>query len=289
MEPVSLKGKVAVVSGASRGMGREMALAFANAGAKGVIVTAAPASDENQAEIQAELDGVVAEIVRAGSRGIGIQADITNVTDAGKVMSQTIETFGALHILVNNAGKSQRYHGARGANFWETEPDGWRLVIDTNVVGSYIMSRAAIPDMLKAGWGRIIITSKNSDSMHEPHAGAYGPSKAALDAEMLSWAEEVAGSGVTINSIVPGGAVATKFGRGIVNNTGLDPAVVVPVALWLASDQSSDFNGCRFNAKYWDQALPNVEAAMKCREQALFREPTRHSKLKYAWLPSDVR
>jgi 3-oxoacyl-[acyl-carrier protein] reductase len=202
-------------------------------------------------------------------------------------VDKTVEAFGALHILCSHAGKSQRYHGARDISFWETDPEGYRLVIETNVVGPYLMARAAVPHMLKNGWGRIIHTSKSFDSMHEAHAGAYGPSKAGLEAEAMSWAEELAGTGVTVNSIQPGGAVATKFGRGETNNSrGLPVEVMVPCALWIASDLSSDITGCRFDAKSWNTDLPGAEAALACREPSLFPKPVKDSKLSLTWEPT---
>lgn len=290
MEPISLEGKVAIITGAGRGMGREIAIAYAKAGAKGVTVTAAPASDETAEEIQGEVDGVVAEIDHAGAAatGLGLQADVTSWDDCQRVVAETVTKFGGLDILYHNAGKSQRYHGARDIPFWETEPEGWRLVMDTNVVGPYLMAKAAIPKMLEKGWGRIIVTSKNSDSQHSACAGAYGPSKSAVEAQAISWAEETVGTGVTINTLSPGGAVRTKFGRGLIQDRGLEPKVIVPMALWLASEDSDGITGCRFDAKFWDHSLVNSDAAMGCRLTSLFPAVKRSTKLTLAWEPSAV-
>ncbi|MDX1484448.1 MAG: SDR family oxidoreductase [Alphaproteobacteria bacterium] len=290
MDPISLDGKVAIIAGASRGMGREIAVTYAAAGAEGVTVTAAPASDETREAIEAELAEAVAAIDEAGGAGtgLGLVADATDWADCQMVVARTLETFGALHVLFHNAGKSQRYHGARDVPFWETEPDGWRDVIVTNVVGPYLMAKAAIPAMLEGGWGRIIVTNKNADSQHEAFAGAYGPSKSAVEAQVLSWAEETAGTGVNVNCLGPGGAVNTRFGRGEVRNRGLDPGVMNKMALWLASDQSDDYNGCRFTGKYWDDSLANAEAAEKCRDAPLFPVPcSKPTKLDRAWRDSE--
>jgi 3-oxoacyl-[acyl-carrier protein] reductase len=289
VDPISLKGKVALITGGSRGMGREMALAYAKAGIKGITITAAKAKDETREAISQELTAVAAEIEQILGKGtvLAIHSDVTVWSDCDSAVRQTIEAFGALHVLVNNAGKSQRYHGDRNLPFWETDPDGWQAVIDTNVVGPYRMAKAAVPHMLKGGWGRIINISKSRDTMHEAYSGAYGPSKACLDAESLSWAEELADTKITVNSIEPGGAVDTKFGRGEIRGVGLPATVVVPVALWLASEQSDGFNGCRFDAKFWDQSLPNIAAAEKCQEPALFSVPkNRKTKLTKAWKTS---
>lgn len=287
MAEISLKGKVALITGASRGMGREMAVAFAAAGAEGVTVTAAAAADETRAEIEAELAETVSLIEKAGGKGLALHADILSRTDCEAAVGKTVDTFGALHILCNHAGKSQRYHGPRDIPFWKTEPEGYQLVMTTNIIGAYLMSRAAVPHMLKNGWGRIIITSKSLDSMHEANAGAYGPSKAGLEAQTLSWAEELEGTGVTINSIEPGGAVPTRFGRGqIAGSRGLPVNVMVPCALWLASEDSDGINGCRFDAKEWNADLPPREAGLACRDRPLFPRPksSKGSRLDLAWI-----
>ena len=131
---------------------------------------------------------------RAGRRDNGVRrcrrdARWDRREDCARAVAETEAAFGHLDVVVNNAGKSQRYHGERGAPFWETEAEGFRLVIETNVVGPYLMARAAVPAMIERGWGRVINITKSFDSMHEAHTGAYGPSKAALEAASLSWAE----------------------------------------------------------------------------------------------------
>ncbi len=282
----ALAGKVALVTGGSRGMGREMAVAFVAAGAKGVCITAAAASDESRAEIEAEFAETIRRAEAVGGKGriIAAHADVCSWADCQAAVTRTVAAFGGLDILINNAGKSPRYHGARGIPFWQTEPDGFALVIETNVVGPYNMARAAVPEMLKRGWGRIVNISKGYDAMHEAHTGAYGPSKAAVETESLSWAEELAGSGVTVNTVAPGGAVATKFGRGDANTTrGMPPTVVVPCMVWLASPASGGFTGCRFDAARWDAALPGEVAALACREAALFPRPAKDTRLDLTW------
>jgi NAD(P)-dependent dehydrogenase (short-subunit alcohol dehydrogenase family) len=248
MRAFSLKNKVALITGGSRGLGREMAIAYARAGAR-VVITAAAAPNETRTAINAELAGVIDEMKSAGGDGLAVYADVTRWEDCVGAVRQAVDTLGALHVLVNNAARSQRYHGVRNIPFWETDPQGWLGVIATNVVGPYYMAKAAVASLLGAGWGRIINISKHPDQMHEAYAGAYGPSKAALEADSLSWAEELLPFNVTVNSLDPGGAVNTTFGRGVIRNVGLDPSVIIPVALWLASEASDGITGCRFDAK----------------------------------------
>ena len=285
-EQQTLAGKVAIVTGGGRGMGREMAIAFAAAGAKGVSVMAAPGSDEQAADIQAEIDEVVAEIEGAGGHGLGILADVAVWDDCARVVAETIAAFGGLDILVNNAGKSGRYVGTGGRRripFFEADAAGFCEVIETNVNGPFLMARAAVPHMIETGWGRVINISKNVDAMHRALNSPYGPSKAALEAATLVWAEDLIDTKVSVNSLGPGGSVNTRFGSGALPNAGMEPSVIVPPALWLASEASDGITGCRYIAKHWDATLAPAEAAEGCRERAVFPIPERDTPLTRAW------
>ena len=282
-----LEGKVAVITGGGRGLGREMAVAFAEAGAAGVTVTAAPGSDESAEEIEAELHETLAAIHQAGGIGLGCLAEVADEFDCQRVMAETLDAFDGFHILVNNAAKAGRYahHGDAKMAIFEADPAGFREMIDTNILGPFLMSHAAAGPMVEAGWGRIINISKRVDSMHRSAITPYGPSKAALDAATIAWAEAFHGSGVTVNSLSPGGAVDTKFGTGEITGRGLDPAVIRPMAVWLASPASDGVNGCRFTAEFWDGALAPDAAAEACREPAIFPLPARDTPIKGAWAP----
>ena len=280
-----LEGKTAIITGGARGMGREMALAFAREGAS-VTITAAPGSLESVEEIQGEIDTTIADLEKIGGGVLGLLAEVGSWDDGRRVVAETIKAFGGLHILVNNAGKSGRYVGVGGNRrvpFFEADPAGYCEVIDTNVNGPFLMARAAAPHMIEAGWGRIINISKNADAMHRALNSPYGPSKAALEAATLVWAEDLVETGVTVNSLGPGGSVNTKFGSGELPNAGMEADVMVPPALWLASEASDGFTGCRYIAKYWDPALAPAKAAERCRERAIFPLPERDTPLTRAW------
>ncbi len=280
-----LEGKIAIITGASRGLGREMAVAFAGAGCAGVTITAAPGSDEQTTDIEAELNQVLAAVEAAGGRGLALVADVADTGDCQRVVAQTVKTFGALHILVNNAGKAGRYaHGGKGsAPIHEVDPKGLREVIETNVLGPFLMAHAATGHMVDGGWGRIINISKRTDSMHRKAVTPYGPSKAAMEAATIAWAESLYGSGVTVNTLSPGGSVNTKFGTGKIPNRGLEPTIIVPMARWLASVASDGITGCRYAADKWDESLAPDDAAEGCRECAIFPAPMRETPLEKAW------
>lgn len=285
---MDISGKIALITGGSRGLGREMAIAFSEAGIDGITITAAPGSDEQNTEIQKELDDTAAEIRAAGAKVHTVLADVTSEEDCARSVAETIERFGALHILVNNAGKAGRYvhHGDGSLQLWDVDPKGFREVIDTNILGPYLMTHAAGRHLAEAGWGRIINISKRTDSMHRKAITPYGPSKAALDAATISWAEFLFDTGITVNTLSPGGAVDTKFGTGAIQGRGLDPTVIRQPAVWLASPASDGVTGCRYVAERWDDSLDPDAAAEACREPVIFTPPKRETPLTRAWKPT---
>jgi 3-oxoacyl-[acyl-carrier protein] reductase len=285
MTAISLGGKVAIVTGGGRGLGRAMALGFARAGAAGITVTSATSPDETNA-VAAEIDAIAGP-----GRSLALQADVSNWHDCERVVAETVKEFGGLHILVNNAGKANYGAGNERKPFWEATPEGWRRVIDTNITGPFYMAKAALPQFLKQRWGRIINISKNRDTMFRPKSAPYGPTKAALEAMTLAFAQDLLGTGVTVNSLAPGGSTDTRLSseqwRSEQRKAGilLDPDVMAAPAVWLASELSSDVTGCRYIAKNWNPALPPGEAAEAARDIAIFVPPQPLDLLTRAWQP----
>jgi len=257
-EELSLAGRVAIVTGGGRGLGRAMTLGLAHAGAA-VVATAAREGSE--------IERVAAE---AGAPGhvLPILADVTKEEDCQRVVAATLDRFGRLDVLVNNAGRGMKYVSEQfmtePTRFWQVAPETWRLVIDTNVVGPFLMARAAAPRMLVAGWGRIVNVSINAETMRRRGFSPYGPSKAALESATIIWAQDLAGSGVTVNALLPGGAALTGMIPASypdhLRAKLLDPAIMAPPLLWLASARSDGVTGRRFIATQWREDSPKAAA-----------------------------
>jgi NAD(P)-dependent dehydrogenase (short-subunit alcohol dehydrogenase family) len=256
-----LAGCVAVVTGAASGMGRVMARALAGAGAKiaGVDVDAAG------------LDRLAA--VFAGNLLTAV-ADVSKAADCRHAVRQTVETFGALDILINCAGVSMSTaagHKEARVKFFEADPEGWQRILAINAIGAFLMTRFAAEPMIKRGWGRIIHVTTSFDTMLAAGLSAYGASKAALEASCVSFAKDLEGTGVTVNILVPGGPTDTPgfFPPGKPRPPILlDPELMAVPIVWLASPQSDGISACRFIARDWDRSLPAAEAAARARAPA---------------------
>jgi len=279
-----LKDKVIIVTGGGRGLGRAMALGFARSGAAGITITAAKSSRQVR-DVANEIDRIAGE-----GRALPMAADVTSRADCERVVKETMDKFGAVHVLVNNAGKGQNFIGDDRIPFWQADTDGWRAIVDTNINGPFLMAHAVVPHFMRQGWGRIINVSKSRDSMHRPLNSPYGPTKAALEAMTLAWAQDLLDTGVTVNSLAPGGSVDTDFilpaVRARAAKTGkkyFSADVMVPAAIWLASAQSDGITGCRYIGSKWREGLPPEQAAEAAREVAIFLAPKRDSMLTKPW------
>ena len=240
--------KVAVVTGGGRGLGAAMALGLARAGYR-VVVTAAREA--------AEIEAIAAE---AGDRVYPLVADVTREEDCERVVDAALARFGSLDILVNNAGRGMKYISSsfmtEPTRFWEADASAWRSVIDTNINGPFLMARAAVRPMLRGRWGRIINLSMNRDTMQRAGFSPYGPSKAALESETIIWAQDLAGTGVTVNALLPGGATLTgMIPPGVpqhVRASLLDPGIMIRPLLWMVSPASDGITGKRLVAAMLD-------------------------------------
>ena len=258
-----LDGKTIIITGAgsSIGMGREMSLALVAAGANVAMMDIDGGALEASANDARETGG--------DDKVLAIVGDVTSYADAQRVVQATLDRFGSLHVLVNNAGTNQRNVGMSNAMlepWWDVDPDAWSRVVAVNFSGPFFMAHAAVGHMMAQGWGRIIGVTTSLDTMIRVNMTPYGPSKAGHEALVATMAGELEGTGVTANVLVPGGPVNTNL---LPPDTDFDRAKLiqpdvmrVPV-VWLASDASSGVNGRRFIAYNWDESLPIEERLEK--------------------------
>ncbi len=262
-----LEGKVAIITGAGSpiGIGHAIALGLARDGARVAL------TDTNQEW----LDQTVNEIreMCGDDRVIGIVSDVTDPQACQDAVDATMTQLGGLHILVNNAGTNPRAaglgttSGATPTNFWENSPEAWSHVVAVNLSGNFYMARTAVVHMLDQGWGRIIGVTTSMDTMWRKGGAPYGPSKAGHEALVAIMAQELRGTGVTANVLVPGGATYTNLtysGDPNLRNQLIQPEVMQKPMVWLASDDSCEFNGRRIIAYNWDDSLPLAERLEKC-------------------------
>lgn len=196
-----LTGRIALVTGGGRGIGRAAALALAAAGAD--VAVAARSADQ--------LEETTREIRRIGRRGEALVCDVTRRQDIDAVLAKLRASLGDPSILVNNAGI------AAGAKLADTTDELWDRTIAVNVTGAFYWTRATMPIMLKAGWGRVINIASIAAKAAAPYMVAYAASKHALLGLTRAVASEVASKGVTVNAICPG-YVDTPMTEGSIEN-----------------------------------------------------------------------
>ena len=260
MQPIRLEGTVAIVTGASRGLGRSMASALADAGANVVLC-----SPETELLNQAA-DEIAA---RHGSgRALALTADITLRADCERLLSESLRVFGGLHVLVNNA----RHHYLTRLPFWEIDPEGWQQCVRVNLMGTFLLSHIVTPHMIAQGFGRIVNITTSLHTMQTRNYSQYGATKTALETVTGIWAQDLAGTGVTVNTLHPGGKVNTR--NEPAGGKDLNPVDVLdrPI-VWLASRHSDGQSGGRYCGEKWDDALPYDQAAAGAIEPPVLRAP----------------
>ncbi|MEH2445272.1 MAG: 3-oxoacyl-[acyl-carrier-protein] reductase [Nostoc sp.] len=184
-----LQDKVAIVTGASRGIGRAIAIELASQGAIAVI---------NYASSSAAAEAVVTEITDAGGQAIAIQADVSKIDQVDALVNAVIEKFSRVDILVNNAGIT------RDTLLLRLKPEDWQAVIDLNLTGVFLCTRTISKIMLKQRSGRIINITSVAGQIGNPGQSNYSAAKAGVIGFTKSVAKELATRGITVNAVAPG-------------------------------------------------------------------------------------
>ncbi len=185
-----LKGKVAIVTGASRGIGRATALTLAAEGASVVV---------NYASSSSAAEQVVAEITTQGcGSAIALQADVSKAEQVDALVNAVMEKWGRIDILVNNAGIT------RDTLLLRMKPEDWQAVIDLNLTGVFLCSRAVSKIMLKQRSGRIVNITSVAGQMGNPGQANYSAAKAGVIGFTKTVAKELASRGITVNAVAPG-------------------------------------------------------------------------------------
>ena len=217
MDTKELNGRVAVVTGASRGLGRAMAIELGAAGAKLALV----------GRDRAKLDETAVEAAKAGTEAAVFVADVTDEAQVRALEQGVKERFGRVDILVNNAGMNIR------KPLVEYTLDEWNTVLDTNLTSVFLVSRSFIPMMKGRGYGRIINLASMMSHVSLPGRTAYSASKAAMLGVTRALAQELADEGITVVAISPG-PFATEINTALIENPELNKQFLsnIPLGRW---------------------------------------------------------
>jgi 3-oxoacyl-[acyl-carrier protein] reductase len=184
-----LVGKVAIVTGASRGIGRAIALQLAQVGAKVAV---------NYANSGGAADELVTQITSSGGEAIAVQADVSKADQIDALVSTVMEKWGRIDVLVNNAGIT------RDTLLLRMKPEDWQAVIDTNLTGVFLCTRAVSKIMLKQKSGRMINIASVAGQMGNPGQANYSAAKAGVIGFTKTVAKELSSRGITVNAVAPG-------------------------------------------------------------------------------------
>ena len=236
---IDLNGRIALVTGASRGIGRAIAERLAELGADVAV---------NYLSNRQAADAVVEHILAAGRNGIAVQANVSVAAEAAALLEATHERFGRIDILINNAGVT------RDTLLLRMDEADWDSVIETNLKSMYLMTRGAIRGMIRQRYGRIVNVSSVVGVMGNAGQSNYAASKAGILGFTRSIAREVASRGITVNAVAPG-MIETDIWEGVSDEARQralaaiplervgEPGEVADAVAFLASDSAAYITG----------------------------------------------
>jgi NAD(P)-dependent dehydrogenase (short-subunit alcohol dehydrogenase family) len=236
-----LQGKVAIVTGSTKGIGRAVAIGYAEEGANVIVCGRSEDLAKNLAR----------ELTRKGKKAVALRLDVTNVDSVNQVVAQVVKRFGRINILVNNAGISPIWKRAE-----ETGKEAWDQIIATNLTGAFLCAQAVGKVMIKQKSGKIINMTSVGGKVALPRLVAYCASKAGIISLTQVLAAEWAQHNILVNAIGPS-YVETEFTAGLRGNQAIyddlrnknllkrfaQPEEVVGAAIFLASDESNYITG----------------------------------------------
>jgi NAD(P)-dependent dehydrogenase (short-subunit alcohol dehydrogenase family) len=267
MSEMELPGRVVLLTGAAGGIGRALARAFAASGLRLVLV------DVDRGAVVALAEDIGPE------QAIGLAADASDPEQAAGAVRQARAHFGALDFLVNNAGLGmgvvREDHFTRIVQIEDIAPETFLRFMKVNMCAGFFMAHAAVPLFLAQRFGRIINVTTSLSTMIRPGFSPYGPAKAAFEAWTAGLAGELAGSGITVNVVTPGGATDTPMvpeRSGFKRADLIRPEWMAPPMLYLFSGGAAGVTGRRFIAALWDTALPPAEAARRASAPAAWTD-----------------
>jgi NAD(P)-dependent dehydrogenase (short-subunit alcohol dehydrogenase family) len=236
-----LTDRVAVVTGAGRGIGREFALELARQGAA-VVVNDLGVGLRGEDSDEDPATAVCSEIEAFGGRAVPSHESVTDFEAAGRIIGTAVDTYGRIDIVVNNAGI------VRDRTLVKMEESDFDAVIATHLKGAFNITRHAVPLMKEAGYGRIVNVTSSAGLRGNFGQTNYGAAKAGIMGMTFVWALELAKAGITVNAIAPAGA--TRMTAALAGDEEpdprLDPAMNAPLVAFLASDRAGHVNGQLF-------------------------------------------
>jgi 3-oxoacyl-[acyl-carrier protein] reductase len=242
MNKIDLTNRVAVVTGGGRGIGYSVAERMLRSGA-------AVSLWDVDAERLKSAEGRLASLGRVTS----VQIDLTHEEEVDNAVRRTVEQYGRLEILINNAGIT-----GGNAPTWELAPSVWRRVVEVNLITSFLTCRAAVPVMVQGGYGRIVNVASVAGKEGNPNASHYSASKAGLIALTKSLGKELATKNILVNCVTPAAAKTEIFSQmntehinymlsKIPMNRFVEPVEIAAMICWLASEECSFATGAVFD------------------------------------------